>query len=66
MATRNVAAVDLGASSGRVLLARFGSVPEELRTQLLAVQSQPKLKELLETASVCPDVPAFQAALAKP
>ena len=46
-----------------VLNARFGPLPEDLKTALQTIEDASKLDEFLESAATCPDLGAFRARL---
>src|SRR5207244_3345165 len=48
----------------RILTKRFGTVPTEVRTALLAIVAEQRLEGLLDFAALdCPDLEAFRARL---
>jgi hypothetical protein len=47
----------------RLLRGRFGAVPEELATELGAIQGEAQLDELFDAALACPDLAAFRVRL---
>lgn len=49
-----------------ILEARFGSVPAQLQTAVRAIEDSARLELLVRPAATCPDLAAFQAALAAP
>ena len=47
-----------------VLVARFGPQAEEIATQLETIADDARLKELVELAALCSDLPSFRKELA--